>query len=36
MVKASARSVALLAVLAWLHTGGSCGGGSGGGGQRRR
>jgi hypothetical protein len=32
MVKTNARSVALLAVLAWLHTGGSCGGGSGGGG----
>ena len=32
MVRRSTRSVALLAALAWLHTGGSCGGGSGGGG----
>ena len=32
MVRPTFRSVALLAALAFLHTGGSCGGGSGGGG----
>ena len=32
MVRTNARMLALFALLAWLHTGGSCGGGSGGGG----
>ena len=32
MVRTDARMLALFALLAWLHTGGSCGGGSGGGG----